>query len=77
MPVAAAVGSLASFVLGSIIYEQNDAFREFALSFVGLEESFERGLDAFICGLRHPRKGSNSTLQPLSLLSTGSRCRNS
>lgn len=48
----AAVGSLASFVLGSIIYEQNESTRKFALSFIALEESFERGLDCFIRGLK-------------------------
>jgi TetR/AcrR family transcriptional regulator, tetracycline repressor protein len=49
---AAAVGALASFVLGSIIYEQSDFAGKFARSFVGLEETFERGLDCFISGLR-------------------------
>lgn len=49
---AAAVGALASFVLGSIIYEQSEFARKFALSFVSLEETFARGLDCFISGLR-------------------------
>ena len=49
---AAAVGALASFVLGSIIYEQSDFARTFALSFVSLEETFARGLDSFIAGLQ-------------------------
>jgi TetR/AcrR family tetracycline transcriptional repressor len=48
---AAAVGALASFVLGSIIYEQSDFASKFARSFVGLEETFERGLDCFVSGL--------------------------
>ena len=49
---AAAVGALASFVLGSIIYEQSGFASQFARSFVGLQETFERGLDCFIFGLK-------------------------
>jgi TetR/AcrR family transcriptional regulator, tetracycline repressor protein len=53
---AAAVGALASFVLGSVIYEQSEFARKFAESFVSLEETFSRGLDCFIAGLRSRSK---------------------
>jgi hypothetical protein len=49
---AAAIGALASFVLGSIIYEQSESARKFALSFSAPEQAFEKGLDFFISGLK-------------------------
>ena len=62
---AAAIGALASFVLGSVIYEQSDFARKFAESFVGLEETFERGLDCFITGLtERGSKWQSVDLQP-------------
>ena len=48
----AAIGALAGFVLGSIIYEQSDPARKFAQSFSPPEQTFERGLDYFIAGVR-------------------------
>jgi TetR/AcrR family transcriptional regulator, tetracycline repressor protein len=49
---AAAVGALANFVLGAIIYEQSEFAHQFARSFVSLDETFIRGLDALIAGFR-------------------------
>lgn len=48
----AAIGALAGFVLGSIIYEQNESARKFAQSFSPPEATFEQGLDFFIAGLK-------------------------
>jgi TetR/AcrR family transcriptional regulator, tetracycline repressor protein len=48
----AAIGALAGFVLGSIIYEQSESARKFAQSFSPPEKTFERGLDFFIEGVR-------------------------
>jgi TetR/AcrR family tetracycline transcriptional repressor len=52
----AAIGALAGFVLGSIIYEQSKPARKFALSFSPPERTFEQGLDFFIAGLRQRAK---------------------
>jgi TetR/AcrR family tetracycline transcriptional repressor len=49
---AAAIGALAAFVLGSIIYEQHESARKLILSFNAPEKTFEQGLDFFITGLR-------------------------
>jgi TetR/AcrR family transcriptional regulator, tetracycline repressor protein len=49
---AAAIGALAGFVLGTIIYEQSESTRQFALSFNPPEQTFEQGLDCFISGLK-------------------------
>jgi hypothetical protein len=46
----AAAGSLASFLLGHVIYEQRPETREFVSSMVDLDAAFEFGLDAFITG---------------------------
>ena len=48
----AAIGALAGFVLGSIVYEQSESARKFAQSFSPPEKTFERGLDYFIAGMR-------------------------
>lgn len=48
----AAIGALAGFVLGSIVYEQSESARKFAQSFSPPEKTFERGLDFFIAGMR-------------------------
>ena len=65
----AAIGALAGFVLGSIVYEQSDSARKLAQSFSPPEQTFERGLDYFIAGVRsrapprpaRPRRGSSGT----------------
>jgi TetR/AcrR family tetracycline transcriptional repressor len=62
----AAIGALAGFVLGSIIYEQSDPARKFAQSFSPPEQTFERGLDYFIAGVR-------ARTTPLSRSGRGSR----
>jgi TetR/AcrR family transcriptional regulator, tetracycline repressor protein len=49
---AAAFGSMASLVLGTVIYEQDPATRAFLLSFNDPDEAFEFGLDAYVTGLR-------------------------
>lgn len=49
---AAAIGALAGFVLGTIIYEQHESARELILSFSAPEQTFELGLDFFISGLK-------------------------
>jgi TetR/AcrR family tetracycline transcriptional repressor len=48
----AAIGALAGFVLGSIVYEQSESARKFAQSFSPPEKTFERGLAFFIAGMR-------------------------
>ena len=52
----AAIGALAGFVLGSIIYEQSESARKFALSFSPPDKTFEQGLDFFIAGIRSREK---------------------
>jgi TetR/AcrR family transcriptional regulator, tetracycline repressor protein len=49
---AAAFGSMASLVLGTVIYEQDPATRAFLLSFNDPDESFDFALDAYVTGLR-------------------------
>ena len=52
---AAAVGSLAAFVLGHVIYEQNAETRAFIETLTTPEQAFESGLDFFIAGVRNRR----------------------
>lgn len=47
----AAAGTLASFVLGWVVYEQREETRNFVTSLVRIDAAFEFGLDLFIAGL--------------------------
>jgi len=49
---AAAWGGMASLVLGSVIYQQNDATRQFAETFGDAESNFDLALSTYILGLR-------------------------
>lgn len=54
---AAAIGAIAGFVLGTIIYEQSEEARKLAASFSAPEQTFELGLEFFISGLRQRAAG--------------------
>lgn len=47
----AAAGAVASFILGWVIYEQNEEANSYVASLVDLSSAFEFGLEAFIAGL--------------------------
>lgn len=49
---AAAVGAIAGFVLGHVIYEQSASTRAFMEAFSPPDHSFEHGLDFIIAGVR-------------------------
>lgn len=48
----AAAGTLASFILGWVIYEQSPEAGRYIASMVDLDTAFEFGLTALICGLQ-------------------------
>ena len=49
---AAGVGTLASFVLGHVIYEQNEQTRAFMEAYsVNAEQAFERSIDLILAGM--------------------------
>ena len=49
---SAAFGGIAGFVLGVVIYEQNEETRKFLLAYHDPDEAFEFALDAYLSGLR-------------------------
>jgi TetR/AcrR family tetracycline transcriptional repressor len=69
---AAVFGSLASLVLGTVIYEQHPATRAFLMSYHDPDEGFEFALDAYVTGLQAKLAGKHrQTRKATSSMPTG------